>query len=294
MLEIAQNSTPTVAETARVTARVLSGTATVYGPKSTTALLTGAATVDTVNTAVAAPGSNSTQFTVASATGIVAGRDYLLVMQEGPERVRVERVSGTTIYLAHETMGVIRASDALYGLQVSFALTTAVTGERGLDYRIEWDLSLAGSVTHRQQTMFHVVAMPLGTVVDVGSVSDLLEAYGANQWRRLRGRAAQIAERANEMVRAAIENHDRYPHLYASATPFRESGRLAIQLVLAEDYRTFPSASGDETAYLTDLRARFADAHARAVRRLTWYDKNDDREPKPEERRPLQSANLLL
>jgi len=293
LIEVAQNSTPTLVAIARVGARIQSASAAVYSPRSTVAIQTGAATVDAVNTTVASVVSD-TQITVASATGIVAGRSYLLACDEGPERVRVERVSGVSVWLAHETSGQIRAGNALTGLQLSLVLASGTTAERGLDYRVEWSITLITGATATEQTMFHVVAMPLGPVVDVGDVSDLLEAYGANQWRRWRGRAESIAQRANERVRCAIENHDRYPHLYASPTPFREAALLAVQLELAETYRTFPTATSDEQAYLSDLRARFADAHARAVRRLTWYDANDSREPDNEERRPLQSASLRL
>lgn len=86
-------------------------------------LASGAATLDSVATTLAASAGRGTAepraVTVASATGIVAGRRYLITSGGKAELVRVEAVSGTTLRLAGELPTLFTSGAAFTGLEVS-------------------------------------------------------------------------------------------------------------------------------------------------------------------------------
>jgi hypothetical protein len=294
-LEVAQNATPTVEIYAQASGAISSATVAIYGPDSDTALQSGSATVDSVSTTVATVAStNATQFTVSSATDIVAGRRYLLGLKEGAETVQVERLDGTTVYLRHPTAGVIRVGDTFTGLRVSYALTTATTATRKTNCHAAWVMTQSSGAVLYDRIEFHVVRSPLGQLVTVADVSRIAQSYGANLWATLRSKAHTVAEMATERVREAIEGHDHYPHLHVSRAAFARSGDAAIRLVLAEDYGISPQNAESPSAYLTEIRAQFAAAHGEAMRRLSWYDADDSGTVQTQERRGLQAVELRL
>jgi len=294
-VEVAQNATPTLELYALASGAIASATATVYGPDSDSSLESGAASVDSVSTTIASvSSSNSTQFTVASATGLVAGRFYLLILDEGPEAVQIERIDGTTVYLRHPTAGVLRVGDALLGIRVAYTLAAATTATRQTHLHVRWVISQSDGTIRYDRTEFHVVRSPLGELVTTADVSRICRAYGANMWAVLRSQAATVAELATERVREAIEGHDHYPHLHVSRSIFRRSGDAAVRLVLAEEYSMMPAQVESGSGYLTEARHAFAMAHGEAMRRLSWYDGDDDGKVGAEEKRGLQSVSLRL
>ena len=85
-------------------------------------LASGAATIDSVSTTLAAAGGKSTgdprALSVASATGIVAGRRYLLSSGGRTELVRVEAVSGTTLRLAATLPSYFASGSSFLGVEM--------------------------------------------------------------------------------------------------------------------------------------------------------------------------------
>jgi hypothetical protein len=99
-------------------------------------LASGAATLDTVATTLSASAGRNTgdprQVTVASATGIVAGRRYLISSGGKSEQVRVEAISSTTLRLAGELPTLFASGASFVGLEVSATVSADVCAD--VDY----------------------------------------------------------------------------------------------------------------------------------------------------------------
>lgn len=96
-------------------------------------LASGAATIDSVSTTLSAAAGRGQPdpraLSVASATGIVAGRRYLLTIGGRSELVKVEAVSGTTLRLAATLPQYFAAGATLSGVELVAPLSADVTGE---------------------------------------------------------------------------------------------------------------------------------------------------------------------
>ena len=124
----------------------------------------GSATVDPVSTTLAAPAGKGSadprSIVVASATGIAAGRRYLLSSGGRSELVRVEAVDGTTLRLA-ATLGPYFASGStLRGVELSATVPTGVTADDdfvgGQTLAVRW--SPAGMLPWLEQIFLERVA----------------------------------------------------------------------------------------------------------------------------------------
>lgn len=106
---------------------------------------------DAVSTTLAgAVAAGAQAVAVASATGIVVGRSYLLTAGEdtGGERVTVKAISGTTLTLVRPTRGAHASGAAFKSTRVTVSLSTTGTAAIGRHHRLE----LAWTVTSAQPT----------------------------------------------------------------------------------------------------------------------------------------------
>ncbi len=122
-----------------------------------------AATVSTVDTTLSSAASRGARsVAVGSATGITAGRRYLIGTTDGmmdPLEVVVRRVDGTTIHLRQPLIEDVASGDVFAGHRCSHALTAAETDERGRG-SAEWTLTIDGaSRVFRQE--FYIVRAEL-------------------------------------------------------------------------------------------------------------------------------------
>ena len=96
-------------------------------------LESGAATVDSVSTTLAAAAGRNTSdprsLTVASATGIVAGRRYLISSGGRSELVKVEAVDGTTLRLAATLPVSFPSGAALRGVELVASVPAEVAAD---------------------------------------------------------------------------------------------------------------------------------------------------------------------
>lgn len=118
-------------------------TATVYSPGGGS-LQTPTVTLDTVNTTLSgAASAGATSVTVASATGIVAGRRYLLAGGEdaGGEEVTVKSVSGTTINLVRALRLAGASGASFVGHRATLAVTSIAVADRGYRAEVAWAVS---------------------------------------------------------------------------------------------------------------------------------------------------------
>ena len=93
----------------------------------------GSATIDSVSTTTSAAAgkgtSNPRQLTVASATGITAGRRYLLSYGGWAEEVRVAAVSSTTVVLTAPVSRAFVSGASFTGLEMSATVTSGTCAE---------------------------------------------------------------------------------------------------------------------------------------------------------------------
>lgn len=98
-------------------------------------------TLDSVNTTLAASAdAGASILSLTSATGVTAGRTYLVGGAEdaGGEWVTVRSVSGTTATLVRKLQRARASGVAFQGTRLTFAVTTASTATPGRNFRIEW------------------------------------------------------------------------------------------------------------------------------------------------------------
>lgn len=96
-------------------------------------LESGSATVDSVSTTLAAAAGRGSadprSLVVASATGIAAGRRYLLTSGGRSELVKVEAIDGTTLRLAATLGSYFASGSTLRGVELSATVPTDVTAD---------------------------------------------------------------------------------------------------------------------------------------------------------------------
>ena len=118
-------------------------TATVYGPEGG-AQQTPSVTLDTVATTLSGSASaGATSVTVASATGITAGRRYLLAGGEdaGGETVTVRAVSSNTVTLVRPLRWAAASGASFVGHRITMALTSLSTADRHYRAEVTWAVS---------------------------------------------------------------------------------------------------------------------------------------------------------
>lgn len=117
------------------------GTFLVYAPGGGVVQTSTAATLDSVNTTLSGSAAQgATSVAVTSATGITAGRRYLLggAEADGGEVVLVRAVSGTTITLARALQYARGSGVSLASSRVSFAVGASAAAAIGRGYRVEY------------------------------------------------------------------------------------------------------------------------------------------------------------
>ena len=230
---------------------------------------------------------------VASATGITPG---LWVWWGPPSHdgaaLRVVLVSGTTVQFETPIPGVAAAGDVIKWATVSAAIPAALIETVGLDYRIEWLLTIGGVVVADRQAV-HVCLTPLPHVVDVSMAADAL----AGRWpdmpqAELVAEARRLATRASEMVEHRLIEHGAYPHTLVSRDSLRDAAIEAMDVVLYQD-RDIVRAG----MMVDDYRAKKMAALEQAIDRALsnrWVDKNDDGAKAAAEVRSLGTIRMVM
>lgn len=151
-------------------------TVALYRAGNTVLQAAASATIDTVSTTIgAAVARGARSITVASATGIVAGRRYLV--QEGGRRwvCIVNEISGTTIYPEQRAPFALTTSATFKGYRLSYSLTTTHTADRDDNYRAHWSYTIGGTSYVYDQIFDIVSAYP--TDVYETTLDDVLDSY---------------------------------------------------------------------------------------------------------------------
>lgn len=279
--EVKELTTPTLEWYPETAESALSSViARVYSPANVLlATITGS--VDTMADSIQTVTSND-EIIIDDASDVVAGRSYLLDCDAGPEVVVVSRVViGThTLHLANRPSDAPRVGNAITGLRCTALLTAACTADKGVNYRIEWTAVQASGPSLYGQTMYHVVAMPLGRLVTPRDVMSMLSQY-SNETADSRSAHSvrSMADGAERRLRELIERVGRYPHRYASPEQFRSAALEAIRLELAVRGLLPTSHVDGPGRWEYECRRNLDREFDAAIKQLGWYDDDDERAP---------------
>ena len=225
-------------------------------------------TLDSVNTTLSsAAAAGATSVSVASATGLVVGRRYLVGGAEtaGGETVLVSGLSGTTVSLARPLSRAKASGATFQSTRITVAVSSACTAEIARQSRVEWvdpDTS-------------EVLAIPFD-VTRYAPRSHLTESLLLDLDASLRKRLPSgawvpaIIERAWEMLLDDLGTKERHPGGYAGVIELTTAHAYLVRGLVAE---TDTTAEG--VAYRDDMRERFRQELDRALASVA-YDTQQD------------------
>lgn len=270
MAELLQSQTQPVALVPQVRASAASGV--VYDANgSAKASLAG--TLDTVDTTVASLGATSDVFTLTSATGVVAGRDYWYTSVDGWAcKVRVSSVDGAVVTLEAPPLSAPQVGDTFKGLRFTASVPGSALGTRGRT-RIDWSLTVGGEAESARQFFWVVVSKFRAPATPDDASRIAYELFGP--WAKTQKPATwiRIAAEASDRVYEELTAHQDYPSLLAAHDAFARAGDIAVRLVLAAKGRVPPGY--DAAAYITEQEDKLEGAVRKAVAGNP-VDRNDD------------------
>ena len=259
--------------------RAASATVTVYKPGGGELIASSSATVDSTSTTISGTPTSNQVFAVASASGLSVGISYALESAtEGSSVVEIAEISGTTITLAQPASFDLASGDALRGLRLTKALTSANTADRALHYRADWIVTPAdGGDVQSFRTMFSIARMQFLPPCTRDTVLRYLSFQFPSAIARYNGEEmANLAARASARVTRLVESTGRAPELVGRADLFADAGLLALKLVLADDGLVPQAGTIDLLEFTDSTRRSLQQAVTEAVRAAQWYDHDDD------------------
>jgi hypothetical protein len=235
-------------------------------------LLTGTfpATValDSVSTTINASASKgATAVSLASGTGVVVGRRYIIKTAKG-QRVEVvaRGIDGTTLSLDQRLSVAVESGDAFDGHRLAYSLSAAQNGELRRRLRAVWSYDVDGEAQD-WQTYYSVVREPFRIPLSESDIETRSHNFGEYtdrfaSWRRLiPGAHDEIAEML------IVEQHD--PDLIRD----RDGLKTAIIYCLLSLF--FESIPG-EFVRADRMMTRCEKAVSRVIKGKTWYDEDHD------------------
>lgn len=220
-------------------------------------------TLDSVNTTLgAAAAAGASTLTLTSASGVTAGRRYLLGGGEpaGGESVLVASVSGSVATLARPIASA-RASGATFqSARLTVAITSASTAEVCRQRRVEWT----------DPDTSEVIAVPFD-VTRYAPRSHLTASYLLDFDPSLRRRLATgawlpaLVERAWEMLLDDLGTKSRHPGGYAGVIELTTPHAYLVRALAAETDTT-----DEGIAYRDDMRTRYAAELDRALASVAY------------------------
>lgn len=245
-----------------------------------TAVSAASATIDSVNTTIATwSDSTPQQCTVASATGITVGRQYLITTATGQKCfVKVRHVvSGTkTVYFEQDAPFDLAAADTFVGTRISYAIIAANTATADLNYRCTWVYTVS-SVSYTRNSLFDVVrVLPYNT-----ATSDGFRAYAPDLTEEFELSAASDGDWTRRLTAAYdkvlfdLDQRGTWPNLLLDMQQLEYCVYERALYELAETH--IPSAfNGFPQDWLKVRAKRYDDTMAQLLQAPSWYDENDD------------------
>ena len=260
--------------------RASSATAKIHDPAGTQ-IAAPSVTIDATNTTLGGTAAaGATSITVASATGIEAGRRYLLDNDDNqPEWVYVKGVSGTTVTL-HEPTGYDHtASSTFVGTRLSLSVSAANAGTLYEGCEVRWSY-VVDSSTYKPITQYDVVRTLWPEVILVPF-----------EFRRYAGEMASEAMEsdigsgldfsdeialATEDVRRDILARGYRPALFRSHDEFKHPIAERVLYRWARRGEALPAVwQDDPTGWIDMRREAYGDALTDALNTTRSYDEDE-------------------
>lgn len=225
----------------------------VRNPAGGTVQASASVTLGTSNTTLSgAASAGATSVSVTSASGITAGRKYLVGGREdeGGERVTVRSVSATTVTLARALRAAKASGAAFQSTRVEMAVASTTPSAVGRHWRAEvtWAVSSASQPTH--VVAFDVVRFQPVSTLDGDAIADLdptlAKRLPAGTW--LPG----VLDQCWDMVLRRVAQQ-KNPGSLVGTLELTTAHAYLVRATLAE------TGGEDWAAYRDDMRQRFKD-----------------------------------
>lgn len=236
-----------------------------------TALAAPTVTLPSVSAAVQTS-STASAIILDDATGFAVGQAYKVVSDGVTYVFRCARINGATLYPVAALPQVPDTGSTVSALRMT--ATVAAVGEAnvGGGLTLRWEYS-DGTTTRQHAEEATAVRWLWQTPVTPTEIREYVAQAFPSASRESQF-YADIADRANGWIRSRIEATGKRPSLYGSSAAFRECGRLASQLYLAE--RGFIPRGMDPQTYYRDLSFRANEELRTQIAGLRNYDEDGD------------------
>jgi hypothetical protein len=233
-------------------------------------LASGTGSVDSVSTTLSAGASSGVlTISVTSATGITAGRRYLLTGAEsaGGEWVTVRAISGTTLALARPLALSHSSGASVVSTRISCAVSAAACADVRRGCRVEITYTVSAATRPIVSVEFDITRYRLTTGLTLEHVRDLdpqllKRAAPGTWWPSL------IATAWERIVSRIGQQHA--PGGLVGAIDLTQPHAIAVRLLVAEQ-----GTSEESRAHATELRTRF-DAELQLLLSSRAFDDDQD------------------
>jgi len=222
-------------------------------------------TVDTSLSVAALKGAR--QVTLASGTGVVVGRHYLIGDSFGREyEVRVEGVDGNDVKTEQPLrIDIASAFSTFKGHDIRFALDATHLSEREREVRAVWTYAVGGD-TFTEDQVFDIVRQPFQVSITEEDIERVWMGFGeaaarSNRWKVL-------IEGARNTLDNALRSRQVLPDLVRNPD--------ALRLTLVYMFLSMWEESRFQTDRADMWRKRLDTEFAAFMSSHEWYDVDDD------------------
>ena len=259
--------------------RASSATCSINKPDGT-AIDTPTVTIDTADTTISlAATAGDLSLQVASATGITAGRAYLIDNSENQrEWVRIKQVSSTSLTLYEPLQYTYANADTFVGTRLTAPVSAANsdTVDEGYEWRITATIDSTSYVWIEQYDVVRNVWPE--RLVEPWELPDYLGdlVTSANRYATDTGGHLGGLVTATERVRTSLLERGLKPSRFRSHVEFKRSVALALALQWAENGWAIPGVYQDNPKeWLDERREQYVKALVTAMNTARSYDANE-------------------
>jgi hypothetical protein len=230
------------------------------------------ATCDATSTTIATAAARSAQsVVVALATGIVAGKKYVIAEGGRTQVVTVRSLASTTLYLEDRLAFALTTSATFKGFSLAYSLTSTHTADIDRNYRAHWAYTISGTAYQAEQ-LFDVVAVDQAYPT---TWSDVLARHG---WIQEEVRTADLdgatyLDTAWDLVREKFRARQLHLDRVRDLDQVRAMHCAAVNWLLADERAMRDPAM---LPLLEQAERRLTSASDDLFSNLAFYDADDD------------------
>ena len=223
--------------------------------------------------------TDATTFTVTSDDTITPGQRLWWQPADGEGSVVVvstaDDSAAQAVTLEGAPAGTIAVGDTLHGITLSATIAAAAVADRGLHYQLRWSWVRYGETVERlYQQGAHVVRQFFEDAVSPGRAgAEMGRLFKAPARNKESGYFAELADRASQAVRLALQSKGSYPHLSGDPGAFTQAARHALLVEWAYEGLRAPGYQG---VSIDDMEKSLRRKVYEIADSLHWFDADDD------------------